>query len=194
MLAKRRIFAEGVAHHGQGLVQVLAQNLSIGDALGHLAQAVHIVGEADQPRRPDAAGHGLEGLAHHGRARDLAEGADVRQARRTVAGLEDHRPVQPLMRLQRLIRLAFLDQGQRLFLRRRVLDARFDKPRDQVAGLFERPGAAGIGDGRGNGHDRVQQNRPQALSPKLPRVNARPRREKLPLTARSPLDRDGEAR
>ncbi len=29
-----------------------------------------------------------EGGAHHGRARDLAERADMRQARRAVAGLE----------------------------------------------------------------------------------------------------------
>src|ERR1700722_15768378 len=29
-------------------------------------------------------------MTHHGGARDLAEGADMRQARRTVAGLEQH--------------------------------------------------------------------------------------------------------
>ena len=31
-----------------------------------------------------------EGVAHHGRARDFAESADMRQARRAVAGLEEH--------------------------------------------------------------------------------------------------------
>ncbi len=165
VLAERRIFAERIAHHGQRLVQILAQDLGIRNALRDLAQPVHIVGKADQPCRPGAAGHGLESLAHHGRARHLAEGADVRQPRRPVAGLEDHRTIQTFVRLQRLVRLALLDQGQRLFLRRRVLDARFDKPRDQVAGLFERPGAAGIGERGRNGHVKVHKNRPKPLSP-----------------------------
>ncbi len=60
-----------------------------------------------------ALGQHLEGVAHHGGARDLAEGADVRQARRAVAGLEQHRPL-----------AAALD----LF-----------EPGDQAARLLERP-------------------------------------------------------
>ena len=34
--------------------------------------------------------HGLEGMAHPGGARDLAEGADMRQAGGAIAGLEQH--------------------------------------------------------------------------------------------------------
>ena len=83
----------------------------------HLAQAVHVVGEGEQPGR-NVGAMTLEGAAHHGGAHHLAEGADMRQARRAVAGLEQH--------------IAF---GRRRFL----------VARDQLARLLEGPGARGLG-------------------------------------------------
>ena len=62
----------------------------------------------------------LEGLAHHGGAHDLAERADMRQARRAVAGLEQH-----------------IALGRRF-----AADAG-----DELAGFFERPRARGLGEG-----------------------------------------------
>ena len=46
--------------------------------------------KTQQPRRDLVPRQHPKGGAHHGGARDLAEGADMRQARRTVAGLEQH--------------------------------------------------------------------------------------------------------
>ena len=98
------------------LAEVLRQHLLVGHVVGHLAQPVHVVGEREQPRLDLAAGQRLEGVAHHGRARDFAERADMRQARGAVAGLE-----------------------QNLFLAG-ALDAR-----DELAGLLEGPGGGGGG-------------------------------------------------
>src|SRR6201999_2905865 len=44
----------------------------------------------DQPCLHLVVGEHAERMAHHGGARDLAERADMRQAGRSVAGLEDH--------------------------------------------------------------------------------------------------------
>ena len=66
-----------------------------------------------------ALGEHLEGVPHHARARDLAEGADVRQPRRPIAGLEDDGLV-----------LAALE----------LVEAR-----DEPARLLERPGS-GVGE------------------------------------------------
>jgi hypothetical protein len=70
----------------------------------------------DQPRLDLVVGQHAEGVAHHGGARHLAERADVRQAGRAVAGLEDH------------FVLGLLFQA-----------------RDDLARLFERPGARLLG-------------------------------------------------
>ena len=61
------------------------------------------------------AGQHPEGVAHHGGARHLAEGADMRQARGAVAGLEQH-----------LVLAGALE------------------PRDELARLLERPGGGGL--------------------------------------------------
>ena len=55
-----------------------------------------------------------EGVAHHGGAGDLAEGADMRQAGGAVAGLEDEAPVGFGMRLSRLRTLRASSKGQAL--------------------------------------------------------------------------------
>ena len=90
---------------------MLRHHLLLGDVVGHLAQRIHVVGEGDQPGLDLVAGEHAEGVAHHRGARYLAEGADMRQARRAVAGLEDH-----------------------LILGRAL------EPRDDLARLLERPG------------------------------------------------------
>ena len=125
----RVLVAEGIGHGRQRLVEVRRQHVLVGHVVGHLAQAVHVVGEADEPRLDAALGQHLEGVPHHGRARHLAEGADVRQPRRPVAGLEDHRLVgaalerfQPLDDLARLLErpgARLLRGGQRGFERLR---------------------------------------------------------------------------
>ncbi len=82
----------------------------------HLPHPVHVVGEDEQPGGDLAFRQHLEGLAHHGRARDLAEGADMRQAGRAIARLE-----------------------QRLAL------ARFRQTRLKLAGFLEGPGLGQAG-------------------------------------------------
>ena len=121
--------AERIGHLRQRLAEVLFQQVLVGDVVGNLAQAVHVVGEGDQPGLDLVLGEHAEGMAHHGGARHLAEGADVRQARGAVAGLED-------------------DLVFRLFF----------QPGDDLARLLERPGvgvfgqmAQGFG-GFGHGH------------------------------------------
>jgi hypothetical protein len=138
--------AEGVAHTRQRQVQILAQHFRVWDALGHLAQPVHVVAEGDQARRPMIAGQGAEGVAHHGRARHLAEGAHVRQARRAIAGLKDHRPLQHREGRQRLVRLACVDQQFRR-VPLGVGQALLQHMGQQIAGLFERPGLGLAGEG-----------------------------------------------
>ena len=73
-----------------------------------------------EPRLDAALGQHLEGVAHHGGAGDLAEGADVRQAGGAVARLEDDGLV----------------GGARELL----------EPLDDLARLLERPGARLRGD------------------------------------------------
>ncbi len=82
--------AERIGHLGERLAEMLPDQVLVGDVVGDLAQPVHVVGERDQPGLDLVRGEGAKGMAHHGGARDLAEGADMRQARRAIAGLEDH--------------------------------------------------------------------------------------------------------
>ena len=88
--AETRMGAERIGHRGQRLAEMLCQHLLVRHIVRHLAQAVHVVGERDQPGLDPVLGEHAKGMAHHGGARDLAEGADMRQARRAVAGLEQH--------------------------------------------------------------------------------------------------------
>ena len=50
----------------------------LGTLSGTLRRPVHVVGEGDQPGPDLVVGEDAEGMAHHGGARDLAEGADMR--------------------------------------------------------------------------------------------------------------------
>ena len=114
----RMLVAERIGHGGERLAEMLRQHLLVGHVVGHLAQPVHVVGEAEEPGRHVA--QPLEGLAHHGGAHDLAEGADMRQARRSVAGLEQD-----------------IALGGRLAL----------QACDELAGLLKRPRARSFGEG-----------------------------------------------
>ena len=108
--------AERIGNARQRLAEMRRDHLLVGDIVGHLAQAVHVVGKSEQPRLDPPLGQHLEGVAHHAGARDLAKGADMRQAGGTVAGLEQH-------------------MG---------LAAGLDAP-DQLARLLERPGLGNAG-------------------------------------------------
>ena len=89
MFCKALIFAERVGNPCQRLAEIGLEQLLVGDVVGNLAKSVHIVAKGDQPRW--VAGQFLIGVAHEARSRDLVERANVRQARGSVAGLEDHR-------------------------------------------------------------------------------------------------------
>ena len=136
--AETLVGAEGVRNPGQRLAEMLLHHRPVRDVVGHLAQRVHVVGEGHEARRDVA--HRREGVAHHGRARDLGEGADVGQARGTVAGLEERIPLR----------------------RRRAADAL-----QQGRGLLERPGLGVPGERPkvvcGVGHGRVRM--PQEHAP-----------------------------
>ena len=89
VFAEASVRAERIGHLGERLVEMLRDHLLVGDVVGHLAQAVHVVGESDQARLDLVVGEHAEGVAHHGGARHFAEGADMRQAGRAVAGFEN---------------------------------------------------------------------------------------------------------
>ncbi len=107
------VLAERVAHAGDRLVAVLLQHLAVGHVLGDLPEPVHVVGEDDQLGGDGVLGQRAEGVAHHGGPRGLAEGAHVRQARRAIAALEDHRLVERRKRAPRLVELALGRRGRR---------------------------------------------------------------------------------
>ena len=120
VVAEAFMLAERVGHLRQRLAEMLGQHLLVRDVVGHLTQAVHVVGEADQPCRDLVLGEDAEGVTHHGGARNLAERADMRQSRWPVAGLEDDgagrlgdalQPAQDLARL--LERPGLADMGMR---------------------------------------------------------------------------------
>jgi hypothetical protein len=82
--------AEGVRHFRQRLAEILFEQFLVRHVVRHLAQAIHVVGERQQPGLDLVLGQHAKSVTHHGGARDLTEGADVRQARRAIAGLEQH--------------------------------------------------------------------------------------------------------
>ena len=89
--AERGIFVrERIRHARERLAQMMRHHVPVRNVVGHLAQAVHIVGERDQPRLDLVVGEHAKGMAHHRGARDLTECPDMRQAGRAIAGLEDH--------------------------------------------------------------------------------------------------------
>ena len=115
--AETRMGAERIGHPGQRLAEMLRQHLLVRHVVRHLAQAVHVVGKRDQPGLDLVLGQHAKRMAHHGGARDLAEGADMRQARWAIAGLEQHLVLRSLL-----------------------------QPRHNRLGLLERPGIGLFGE------------------------------------------------
>ena len=87
MVRKALELAERVGHVGQRLIQMLRSISWFGTFVGTL-RSPSMSSEKQMSRVSLAFGKSLKGVAHHGRACDLAERADVRQPRRSVAGLE----------------------------------------------------------------------------------------------------------
>ncbi len=87
-MAEALELAERIGNFRKLPPEMAAQELLVGDVVGNLAQTVHVVRKAQE-----ACGnirHGFKSVAHHGGAGDLAEGADVRKAGRTVTRLEQN--------------------------------------------------------------------------------------------------------
>ena len=93
-----------------------------------------------EPGRDRVFGEEAEGGPHHGRAGDLAEGADMRQARRAVAGLEQHRRRRRLARASSRSTIFRASSNGQAFERLRGLD--------EIGGDGERRRACGRHDGR----------------------------------------------
>ncbi len=92
VVAKARIVAaERIGHGRQRHLHIGLERGTVRDILRNLAHAVHVIGKAQQPGGDFVAGQQAEGGADHGGARHLAEGADMRQPRGAVAGLEQYR-------------------------------------------------------------------------------------------------------
>ncbi|MGY4342366.1 hypothetical protein ACVWW3_007272 [Bradyrhizobium sp. LM2.9] len=114
---RRVLVGERIRHARQRLAEMRSQHLLVGDVVWHFPKPVHVVGEREQARPDLVFGQHMEGVPHHRCARDLAEGADMRQAGRAVAGFEQH-----------LVLRAFL------------------QPRDNGLRLLERPGVGLFGE------------------------------------------------
>ncbi len=57
----RMLVAERIGHRRERLAEMGRQHLLVGHVVGHLAQPVHVVGEAEQPRRDVAQARGTPG-------------------------------------------------------------------------------------------------------------------------------------
>ena len=125
-----RMGAERIGHRGQRLLEEGFQRSGIGHGIGNLPHTVHVIGHADQARGIFARRQHLKRMTDHCGTHNFAEGANMRQARGTVASLEDDRRV--------CLALACLNLlGHALFQRARKL---------------ERPGLGSLGECRKVGH------------------------------------------
>ena len=88
--AEAVVRAERVGNASQRFAQMPRQHLPVRDVVRHLAQPIHIIAEGEQAGWQ--AGEQAEGVADPRGAGDLAKRADMRQARWTVAGLEQRFP------------------------------------------------------------------------------------------------------
>src|SRR5262249_50934069 len=83
---------EWVGNRRKRLVEMRSEHVPVGDVVWHPAQAVHVVGKTDEPRRAAPLGQHLEGMAHHTGAHYFAEGADMGQAGGAISGLKQDGP------------------------------------------------------------------------------------------------------
>jgi hypothetical protein len=80
MRAETGMRPERIRHLGQRLAEILGQHLLVRHVVRYLAQAVHVVGERQQPGLDLVLSQYAERVTHHRGARDLTEGTDMRQA------------------------------------------------------------------------------------------------------------------
>jgi len=123
--AEAIVRAERVRDRSQRLAKVLGQHVLVRKVVRHLAQAVHVIGEAEQPGRN--VGQALECLSHLSGPHHLAEGADVRQTGGTIAGLEQDITLVRSLAVQALEKIARLGEGPRPRRRRQLAFAGHDK-------------------------------------------------------------------
>ena len=79
---------ERIGHARQRFAKVFGHHLLLRHVVRHFTQSVHIVRKSKQLCRDIR--YGFKGAAHHGRAHNLAKGADMRQAGRPVTGFEQY--------------------------------------------------------------------------------------------------------
>ena len=88
-MAKAFMSAKGIGHRSERHLQIWLKLFGIGDITRHFAHAVQIIGKTNQ------LGGNIANFAkrphHHCGARNFPEGADMRQARRSIAGLKQHK-------------------------------------------------------------------------------------------------------
>ena len=125
------VLAERIGDPGQGLAEMGGDELAVGDIVRSLPQAIHVVGEGDEPGPDRVARQHAKRMPHHGRPRDFAEGADMRQPRGAVAGLENHFGLGGVL-----------------------------EPRDQLSRFLERPGFGDLGGLAQRGQDLILLGRP----------------------------------
>ena len=92
MLGETLMRPEGVRHVRQRFLEERGQPFGIRDVFGDLAHPVHVIAHAEHDGWQGVFRQGAEGVADHGGAHHLAEGADVRQAGGTIARLQHHGP------------------------------------------------------------------------------------------------------
>ena len=78
MSGKAFMGAKGVGHSGQRLLQMRLQHVLVGNIIRHFAQAIHIIGDANQ--LGGSPGQRFKCPTHHGGASHFAKRANMRQA------------------------------------------------------------------------------------------------------------------
>ena len=110
---------ERIGHAGQRFAKVFGHHLLLRHVVRHFTQSVHIVRKSKQLCRDIR--YSFKGAAHHGRAHNLAKGADMRQAGRPVTGFEQYVALVRRVTASTLQDLARLLEGPGLGLHREVV-------------------------------------------------------------------------
>ena len=118
VVAEALVRPERVRRAGERLPQMLGEHVPVRNVVRRAPQAVHVVGEHDQTGRDVA--EMRKRVPRHRRPRDLAEGADVGQPRRAVAGLEQDVALGVGTRFEAVEKLARLLERPRLAVERRM--------------------------------------------------------------------------
>ena len=139
------VLAEGIGYLGELPAEKSGQEVAVGNVVRHLAQAIHVVGKAKQPRWHVR--QRLESMLDHAGAGDLAESADMRQAGGAVAGLEQDFGGHGAATLETLQQLAGLDKRPGLAVKRCA--AEFAQAGHGIALVVGRPRAV-----NGKAHER----------------------------------------